>query len=83
MKEFIRNKVKKLLMEEKKRRIAAGVLVKCTTTGKVLLLLRNDVADEPNTWALVSGGVDEGETPLEGIIREVTEETESDKGFTT
>ena len=70
-------------MEEKKRRIAAGVLVKCTTTGKVLLLLRNDVADEPNTWALVSGGVDPGEDILEGLKREVNEEMQIDPNIIT
>ncbi len=65
-------------MEGTKKRVAAGVLVKCTSTNKVLLLLRNDFGDEPNTWALVSGGVDKGEDILEGLKREVSEEMQID-----
>ena len=78
MRELIKNKVRQMLMEEKGKRVAAGVLVKCTETGKVLLLLRNDYGDEPNTWALVSGGVDPGESILEGLKREVSEEMQID-----
>lgn len=39
--------------------------------GKVLLGLRSD----NNTWGTPGGGVEDGETPLDGIIREVKEET--------
>jgi 8-oxo-dGTP pyrophosphatase MutT (NUDIX family) len=78
MKGLIRKRLKKLLMEGTKKRVAAGVLVKCTSTNKVLLLLRNDFGDEPNTWALVSGGVDKGEDILEGLKREVSEEMQID-----
>ena len=65
-------------MDNSKKLIAAGVLIKSTKTGKVLLLLRNDEGNEPNTWALVSGGVDLGETILEGLKREVNEEMQID-----
>jgi 8-oxo-dGTP pyrophosphatase MutT (NUDIX family) len=59
--------------------INAGVLIKSQDTDKVLLLKRSElVSEHPLTWALVSGGVDEGETPLEGLMREVTEETQFD-----
>jgi 8-oxo-dGTP pyrophosphatase MutT (NUDIX family) len=78
MKEFIKDRVKQYLMEGKKKRIAAGVLVKCNQTGRILLLLRNDYGDEPNTWSLVSGGIDEGEEVLEGLKREVKEEMSID-----
>lgn len=67
-----------MLTENKKKRIAAGVLVKCNETGRILLLLRNDKGDEPNTWALVSGGIEPGEDVLEGLKREVSEEMQID-----
>ena len=65
-------------MEQQVDRIAAGVLVKCIETDRILLLLRNDNADEPNTWALVGGGIDDGENVLEGLKREVKEEMSID-----
>ena len=75
MRELIKEKVRQRLTEqEKPNRTAAGVLVKCIETNRILLLLRNDKGDEPNTWALVSGGVDPGENVLEGLKREVHEE---------
>ena len=78
MKESIKKKVKEILMEQQVDRIAAGVLVKCIETDRILLLLRNDNADEPNTWALVGGGIDDGENVLEGLKREVKEEMSID-----
>lgn len=52
----------------------AGVLIKAKDTNRVLLVLRNSICDEPNTWALVSGGINDGEDVLEGLKREVYEE---------
>jgi 8-oxo-dGTP pyrophosphatase MutT (NUDIX family) len=52
----------------------AGVLIKAKDTNRVLLLLRNSVCDAPNTWALVSGGINNNEDVLEGLKREVYEE---------
>jgi 8-oxo-dGTP pyrophosphatase MutT (NUDIX family) len=77
MKEIIRNKVRSILMERMDK-ITAGVLIKCITTGRLLLLLRNDNVDRPNTWSLVSGGVEHGESILEGLKREVEEELSID-----
>lgn len=54
-----------------KERQAVGVLIKCVKTGNIFLLLRND---KNPTWALMSGGVDEGESPLEALKREMYEE---------
>lgn len=49
----------------------AGVLIKCLKTNRVFLLHRND----PNPkWALMSGGMDEGEKPVDTLIREIGEE---------
>jgi len=58
-------------MENTPKRVAAGVLIKCIETGNVFLLLRND---KTPTWALMSGGVDEGETPIDALKREMYEE---------
>ena len=72
MKEFIR---KRLLEEigpgEPKK--AAGVLIKCIETDRVLLLLRAE-GTHSNKWAMVSGGIDEGEEVLTGLKREIGEE---------
>lgn len=56
-------------VDEKK--IAAGVLIKCLSTNNVFLLLRND---RTPTWALVSGGIQNHENPIEGLKREIYEE---------
>jgi 8-oxo-dGTP diphosphatase len=44
---------------------------------RVLLLKRSSFPDQwmPNKWALVGGGVEDGEEPIEGCIREIKEET--------
>ena len=76
MKKMIRKKVRAFLNENEKvkdTRVVAGVLIKCSETGNVLLLQRNDGKKEER-WSLVTGGVDKGETILEGLKREVTEE---------
>lgn len=39
--------------------------------GKILLVLRNDF----NAWNLPGGAIEKGETPWQGVIREVKEET--------
>lgn len=41
----------------------------------ILLLLRHAHKPEGNTWGLPGGKVDEGETDVEALIREVYEET--------
>lgn len=44
--------------------------------GKVLFILRDNKSDipEPNTWQLPGGGVENGETHLQAIQRELREE---------
>jgi len=71
MKRFIKKRLNEELMEDKPKKIVAGVLIKCTETGNVFLLLRNDKVP---TWALVSGGMDQGEDILQGLQREMFEE---------
>ena len=57
--------------EKEERKTSAGVLIKCTKTGNIFLLLRND--DNP-TWSLMAGGIEEGEDILDGLKREFKEE---------
>lgn len=54
---------------------AAGVLFVCKKTKRILLLLRSEYVLEPNTWGIVSGKIDEGESPIKAAIRESKEET--------
>ena len=43
--------------------------------GKMLLLLRQDHKPQGNTWGVPAGKVEEGETALEAMVRELREET--------
>jgi len=57
---------------------AAGVLLICEKTGNFLLLERNKLAFFPKTWSVVAGAMEEGETSLETVKRELKEETQID-----
>ncbi len=46
--------------------------------GEVLLLLRQPWDTEGNKWSLPGGGVHNGETPLDAVVRETKEETSID-----
>jgi len=66
-------------MEEiRKEENFAGVLVKAKDTGRVFLMLRCPSPNHGLTWGLISGGIDSDEDVLEGLKREVTEETQID-----
>jgi 8-oxo-dGTP pyrophosphatase MutT (NUDIX family) len=54
---------------------AGGVLIICSRTNKVLLLKRSPYVQEPETWGMISGKIDAGETVEEAVAREVKEET--------
>jgi 8-oxo-dGTP pyrophosphatase MutT (NUDIX family) len=71
LKTFIKKRLTEELMEATPKKIVAGVLIKCIETDRVFLLLRND---KMPSWALMSGGVDEGEQPIEALKREMFEE---------
>ncbi len=55
-----------------------GVLLICEKSGKFLLLKRSAKSTYPKTWSIVSGGIEKGESPLEGVKRELKEETQID-----
>ena len=52
-----------------------GVLLICKETNNFLLVKRSKLATYPNTWSIVSGEIEGEETALEGIKRELWEET--------
>lgn len=55
---------------------AAGCIFIAKDTGRILLAHRSGRVDfEPHTWGTWGGKVDEGETPLQTVEREVEEET--------
>jgi 8-oxo-dGTP pyrophosphatase MutT (NUDIX family) len=54
---------------------AAGVLLICKKTGRVLLFHRSEDVYEPETWGIISGKIDEDENPKDAILRELIEET--------
>jgi 8-oxo-dGTP pyrophosphatase MutT (NUDIX family) len=47
----------------------------CEYEMKILLLKRSGSSPQPNMWGMVAGKVDQGETPLHAITRELFEET--------
>ena len=57
-----------------RRSLAGAVLLH--PDGRVLLQLRDDKPgiEAPGMWSLFGGGLDEGETPVAGMLREVREE---------
>ena len=53
-----------------------GVLLICEETGNFPLGKRAKKIRYPNCWAAFGGAIDEGETVLEGVKRELMEETQ-------
>jgi 8-oxo-dGTP pyrophosphatase MutT (NUDIX family)/GNAT superfamily N-acetyltransferase len=51
----------------------AGLLL--TTGEKVLLLKRSSQVDQPGTWGIPGGAMDDGESPMQAAKRETVEET--------
>lgn len=53
----------------------AGVLPICLSTGKILVAYRSADVNEPHTWGIFGGMIDEDETPHEAARRELEEES--------
>jgi 8-oxo-dGTP pyrophosphatase MutT (NUDIX family) len=51
-----------------------GVLLWCQSTGRFLFIKRSDTGDEPGTWCVPGGGIEDGETIDQGTKRELAEE---------
>ena len=64
------------MIESPSKRKSAGVLLICENTGNFLLLERSKIAFFPRSWSVVAGAMEEGETSLETIKRELKEETQ-------
>lgn len=76
---MINNLLRKLIHEMCKRdeywgRGGAGVMFTCSDDDTVLLLLRAEWVDQPGTWGIPGGGVEEGwfETPIEDPITDMS-----------
>lgn len=52
----------------------AGIIFYCETTNRILLGLRSEMVNEPNTWNGIGGRVEDDENPKEAAKREVREE---------
>ena len=52
----------------------AGVYIVAQDTGRVLLTYRSAHVNEPHTWGIPGGAIDEGESPARASRREVREE---------
>ncbi len=52
---------------------SCGSLIYCTSTHRYLFLLRNN-GKFPDSWGLVGGKIEAGESILEGLQREIREE---------
>ena len=48
-------------------------MIYCTTTNRYLFLLRSD-GKFPDTWGLVGGKIETGESIIDGLNREIQEE---------
>jgi len=73
---MIKDKFREMIFENEKRK-AVGILVLCKKTDKVLLLKRN-CEPHKGKWSLLSGGIDEGETRMAALKREIMEEIKVD-----
>jgi 8-oxo-dGTP pyrophosphatase MutT (NUDIX family) len=69
-----------MIEKEKKAKIIDGAKIIILSPDKILLFHRDNIPTirSPDCWQLVGGGIEEGETPEQGLIREVKEEVSYD-----
>ncbi len=53
---------------------AGGIFI-AKDTGRILLGLRSNEVEEPNTWGVFGGAIEEGQSPTQSAEREMREET--------
>lgn len=56
-------------------RQGAGLIIMCSTTGRILLPLRSEQVEQPHTWGTWGGAIDDGEDPKAAAVREMREES--------
>lgn len=62
------------LTVDRRRRVAAYGLCR-DSDGRVLLVRASARSNTPGVWSLPGGGIEHGEHPADGVVREVAEET--------
>lgn len=55
-------------------RQGAGAIILAKDTGRILLPLRSRLVEQPNTWGVWGGAIDEEEDPASAVRRELSEE---------
>lgn len=68
------NEVMKNVSADANKKKAVGLLLQAKDTGRYLILQRGNNCDYAGYWSILSGGVDEGETPEYALYREYLEE---------
>ena len=61
-------------LESNHRMISIGGLFYCWTSRRFFFVLRGPECPRPNTWGLVGGKLEHGETLINGLHREISEE---------
>jgi 8-oxo-dGTP pyrophosphatase MutT (NUDIX family) len=75
----ITSKLRKMLMEQDKKKVSAGAMIKCTKTDKIFLALRSKGGENGETWNIIAGGIeDDDKSILDGLKREIKEELQID-----
>lgn len=57
----------------------AGAIIVSEQTGRVMTVLRSPKETHPNTWSFAGGRVENGETEIQGLCRELKEELQLTK----
>jgi 8-oxo-dGTP pyrophosphatase MutT (NUDIX family) len=55
-------------------RAGAGALLRAADTGRVLLVRRSRLVEQPGTWSAPGGAIEEGESPVKAALSELREE---------
>lgn len=53
---------------------AVGLLLYCLNSGRIFLMKRSKSTSFPGVWGCISGGIEQGESDLDTIAREMIEE---------